>query len=611
MDDETGRGVPLIELKTTNQIRYVTDSNGVVAFDEPGLLGRKVHFEIKGHGYEYPKDGFGIRGLALDTTSGGTARVKVRRLNVARRIYRITGAGIYRDSVLTGTPVPTAEPVLNGQVMGQDSVLEAVYAGKIHWFWGDTGKPGYPLGNFHTPGAVSDLPGQGGLDPARGINLTYFTGPDGFARPTCELPGSGPTWVTGLTVLRDPAGKERMLAYYAKIKPPLSTYEAGLVEWDLGSRRFEKRARISGDPAESAGTQPSGHTFLRKDGNVEYVYFSSPYPIVRVPATPAAMADPETWESYTCLAPSSRASEKRVERNADGTLNYAWKKRAPVLSHADQDQLAAAGTLKPGEGLFHLRDVATGKRVLAHGGTVYWNDFRKRWILIAVETFGTSMLGEVWFAEADAPQGPFVFARKIVTHEKYSFYNPKQHPVFDQDGGRLVYFEGTYTFTFSGNDDPTPRYDYNQVMYQLDLADPRLALPVAIHEVRDPASSSGSIRLAPRAGMDHDPARAYREIAFFAPDRPGAASVPVFEQTDGRGEQILTVERKEGARPLFFLIPADDSNPPAGTTPLHEFRRESGPGRYYSTVEAPREGHRREARPLGRVWVNPGRPRQD
>ena len=39
---------------------------------------------------------------------------------------------------------------------------------------------------------------------------------------------------------------------------------------------------------------------------------------------------------------------------------------------------------------------------------------------------------------------------------------------------RLVYFEGTYVTTFSGNPVATPRYDYNQIMYRLDLADPRL-----------------------------------------------------------------------------------------------------------------------------------------
>ena len=59
---------------------------------------------------------------------------------------------------------------------------------------------------------------------------------------------------------------------------------------------------------------------------------------------------------------------------------------------------------------------------------------------------------------------------------KYSFYNPKQHPMFDTDNGRTIFFEGTYTSMFSGNPDRTPRYNYNQVMYKLDLSDPRLKL---------------------------------------------------------------------------------------------------------------------------------------
>ena len=52
VEEGTGRGVPLVELKTVNQIRYVTDSNGIVAFDEPGLFNRKVFFTITSHGYE-------------------------------------------------------------------------------------------------------------------------------------------------------------------------------------------------------------------------------------------------------------------------------------------------------------------------------------------------------------------------------------------------------------------------------------------------------------------------------------------------------------------------------------------------------------------------------
>ena len=50
--------------------------------------------------------------------------------------------------------------------------------------------------------------------------------------------------------------------------------------------------------------------------------------------------------------------------------------------------------------------------------------------------------------------------------------------MFDKDGGRVIFFEGTYTNMFSGNDDQTPRYNYNQIMYKLDLSDPRLRLPL-------------------------------------------------------------------------------------------------------------------------------------
>ncbi len=82
------------------------------------------------------------------------------------------------------------------------------------------------------------------------------------------------------------------------------------------------------------------------------------------------------------------------------------------------------------------------------------------------------MLGEVYYAEAPAPEGPWSPAIKVVTHDRYSFYNPKQHPMLAQQDGRFIYFEGTYTKMFSGNPTSTPRYDYNQVMYRLDLAKP-------------------------------------------------------------------------------------------------------------------------------------------
>ncbi|MEX0711918.1 MAG: hypothetical protein WD278_06190, partial [Pirellulales bacterium] len=141
VDEATGRGVPLVELTSVNGLRLVTDSQGIAAFHEPGLMGRRVFFQIESHGYEFPKDGFGFRGKAFDVTEGGQAEASIKRLNVAERLYRVTGAGIYRDSLLVGEEAPIERPLLNAQVFGSDSVVTALYGGKLWWFWGDTNRP--------------------------------------------------------------------------------------------------------------------------------------------------------------------------------------------------------------------------------------------------------------------------------------------------------------------------------------------------------------------------------------------------------------------------------------------------------------------------------------
>ena len=109
-----------------------------------------------------------------------------------------------------------------------------------------------------------------------------------------------------------------------------------------------------------------------------------------------------------------------------------------------------------------------------HRGSVRWNEYRKKWVCLFGQYGGNSFIGEIWYAEATGPTGPWKEAVKVVTHDKYSFYNPVHHAEFDREEGRFIYFEGTYTTTFSGNDQKTPRYDYNQVLYKLDLADVRL-----------------------------------------------------------------------------------------------------------------------------------------
>ena len=39
----------------------------------------------------------------------------------------------------------------------------------------------------------------------------------------------------------------------------------------------------------------------------------------------------------------------------------------------------------------------------------------------------------------------------------------------------VLIFEGTYTAEFADRPPPTPRYNYNQMLYRLDLDDPALA----------------------------------------------------------------------------------------------------------------------------------------
>ena len=99
VDGRTGRGVPLVELLTVNHLRFVTDSAGRVAFYEPGMMNRDVYFYISSHGYEFPADGFGYTGTRLKPVGGGTAIVKLKRLNIAERLYRITGEGIIHFTI--------------------------------------------------------------------------------------------------------------------------------------------------------------------------------------------------------------------------------------------------------------------------------------------------------------------------------------------------------------------------------------------------------------------------------------------------------------------------------------------------------------------------------
>ena len=477
VDEDTGRGVPLVELRTVHNVPYLTDSLGLVAFDEPGLMGQPVFFNIRSHGYEYRKDGFGYAGATLHPVAGTRVELKIKRINIAERLYRVTGGGIYRDTILLGKQAPTAAPLLNAQVLGQDSVMAVPWRDQIYWFWGDTSRPKYPLGQFQTSGATSEIPARGGLQPAVGINLRYFTNTDGFSRPMCPLAESGLVWIDGLSVVRDQAGREQMLTHYARMKSLGEMLEHGVAVFDPEANLFRKKIEFD---LKQQWRCPRGHPLRQSIAGTDYLLFPAPYPTVRARAQWQSLLDPASYEAFTCVKPGNAGGQTKleVERGADGHLVYSWRTNAAPISSEQERELIQTSQIQPQEARFQLHDAATGKPVELHGGSIYWNDYRKKWILVGVQAKGdSSYLGEVWFAEAVDPTGPWQRAHKIVTHEKYTFYNPTQHPFFDEDGGRIIYFEGTYANTFSGNPEQTPRYDYNQIMYRLDLSDPRLALP--------------------------------------------------------------------------------------------------------------------------------------
>lgn len=475
VDRASGRGVPLIRLTTVNNIVLVTDSAGWVAFQEPGLMNREVFFRVAGHGYTCPQDGFGYSGVRLNVQPGQTARIEVDRTNLAERLYRITGQGIYRDSGLLGLPVPLAQPDLPGGVLGQDTVQAAVYGDRIYWFWGDTNRAGYPLGNFRTSGAVSRLPDQGGLPAETGIDLDYFVGETGFTRPMAPVEGPGMVWINGLFVLESD-GRQQMYARFSRRKSLAEQIEHGLVRFADSDQTFHPLARF----ADSARLYPRGQATVVG----EHVYFATPFPTVRVVASAEAIVDPAGYEAWTCLAPGTGYLGRRssVERDEEGQVVWGWKRDTSAITSRQERALVDAGLLQPAETRIRISESEPfdpqAPSPELHSGSVRWNPWRNRWVMIGLQVGGEhSFLGDVWFAESDQLTGPWLNARRVAVHHNYSFYNPAHHDFLDQREGRDIFFQGTYVTTFSAAKQPTPRYDYNQIMYRLSLDDPALQLP--------------------------------------------------------------------------------------------------------------------------------------
>ena len=463
MDAETNRGVPLVELETTNHLRFVTDNAGRVAFQEPGLMGREVYFSLRSHGYELAKDGFGFAGVKVVPCAGEVAEIKITRKIIAERLCRLTGEGLYRDSLLLGHKSPLAESPNPGRVAGQDSVQATIYQRKVFWLWGDTSSLEYPLGLFRVAGATTSIPAADdpASNPEHGIPFNYFVNEKTrFTRammPLAERP-EGIVWIFAIFTVPDDEGNERLVGHYSRRKGLDEAYEHGIAIFDDEKQIFTVAKQL---PLTEKWRMPAGHPIAWEDEGKKWLLFGSPNPNVRVPATLSAVLDPAQYEALADVGEEPRRQ---------------WQKKLPPVDSKTEHELLRTGKLTVENARFCPVDAANAKqRIVLHNGSVRWNRHREAWVLIAGQLEGTSsFLGEVWYAEAQHPTGPFRKAVKVVSHHKQSFYNVCHHEFLDRDGGRTIHFEGTYTNEFSGSLEKTSRYNYNQILYRLDLDDARL-----------------------------------------------------------------------------------------------------------------------------------------
>ena len=306
----------------------------------------------------------------------------------------------------------------------------------------------------------------------------------------------------------------------------------------------------------------SGHPVLVNAEGRRYFYIMNYHGLERVEADYPHLTDPSKYEHFTCFVPGTTYDTARthLDRTSEGKISYRWKPHTDPLNRRRQDELVRLGKITADEGLWRLRDVESGTLALVDPASVFWNNFRKRWIMIAYE-----FTGGIWFFEGDTPTGPWVYGEKIVSHEHYDFYNVGQHPLFDQDNGRLIYFEGTYTTGFSGNTHETPLYDYNQIMYRLALDDRRLTLPAPVYHLNDRHAQQ---KYQMRESVDSlNLWERIDKIPFYAipPYGKNDDFIPIFGNPTENGF-VLTAESQGNKRPIFYALPAEiPSDPVSGT----------------------------------------------
>ncbi|MBA4380896.1 MAG: hypothetical protein C0393_09550, partial [Anaerolinea sp.] len=326
VDTATGRPVPLVEIELFNALRLSSDNLGNIAIREPDLAGRKVRMLIRGHGYQYPhRDFFGERAATLEVMPGQSATISLERHSIAERLYRITGSGRYRDTILAGQSDDDEHHSLTGNVVGIDSAVPVVWNNRLFCFWGDA------LGPW-----TMNLSGTGGeiltADPAvpdEKLPISYFCSEDGFTRHMIEPSTPGFVWIETVVPLEvGHSSDTALVARYVKHRTLEEAVETGFALFNPRSRQFKSIKTI-----RSTRHHKSAHAVpVTCDGHRGFCI----QPWERVTSDLSTFIRPENYQYFSCLRQvknrekaSFSADDGRfyaVDRDRHGRPVFSWRR---------------------------------------------------------------------------------------------------------------------------------------------------------------------------------------------------------------------------------------------------------------------------------------------
>ncbi len=429
-------------VRLSNGVEHITDSAGWIRIEEPGLMHSRILVDVSSPGYRMPPGDKSAAGLEIALSPASEITVPLVRVDIAQRIYRVTGTGIYRDSELLKREVPLPLGNHAAGLVSAWGVQRAALGTKVLWCWRQALLSNERNPSLNVVGAWSDHPEHGGLDPTQGIHYSYHTSGSDQAHSLLTADEPGGIWMEGLTSVPDESGKLQLVAHYTREGTKGERAEHGIAIW-TEQKRFE-RIVILGDEYE--WQFPAGQCVTRRGEDAEWCYFAAPFCRVRCPARLDAVRNPG---SYQALA---------WDRNQQ---KHTWQQERPPLTQREESVGVADGSIT--QPLTQVENATTRRPVSIQESSIEWNPHHRCYVMIA-----SSADGDLWFSESPHIQGPWKNAIRILSADPGKCAAPVQHPFMNQEGGRIIWFETAYL------ESSLPRYDGTELMYRLDLADLRL-----------------------------------------------------------------------------------------------------------------------------------------